>query len=127
MKIKTDYVTNSSSSSFIVGLVNNRDIQDLRNFVKKLNKDPMASNEGVSISALFKDINELNDYTNDGPYDWASKPRGLQFRNLCEETYEICKRYIETHGNSAIVSIDYNVFDKFQDEYAENGEYNPDY
>lgn len=126
MKIKADFVTNSSSSSFIVGLAKT-EFKDFKEYIDKLNRHPDASNEGVDIMQTCKSLDDLNTYTNDHPYDWASKARGFEFRNLSEEAYDIAKEMLEQYDYVSIVSVDYNVCEEFDDEYGTQAQYNPDY
>lgn len=126
MKFKSDFVTNSSSSSFIVGW-NPDEISDLEEYVIELDKHEYAGNEGVRMYEGFTTMKELDEYTNDGPFDWASLPGGVRFENLNKEAYEICKSMIEKHGSATIVMVDYNVCDIFQDDMGDKAEYNPSY
>ena len=112
MKIKADFITNSSSACFFVAVPKDT-LQEFKNYISDLDNDPDACNEGVRYYWEGNSLKELQRYTNDGPLDWASLPGGPQFINVSEKLYNKCKKQID-NGNTVIeVTVDYNVCEKF--------------
>jgi len=118
MKIKMDFVTNSSSSCFTVA-ISPKDLRKFRSFINKLYKDPQKM-DSVYIETVLKSEDELKAFTNDEPLDWISKAMGPKFVRIEEENYITCKKALD-EGNIVTISwIDYNLTRKFQDRWKDN-------
>jgi len=116
MKIKTDFVTNSSSSCFIIAITE-KQLPVLIDHVAELDKHPNAGNEGVRIYSTFETKRHLDFYTNDGPVDWVQKARGPQFNALGQSTYEACLDILKEGKIAVYMAVDYNVVKEFQDDW----------
>lgn len=119
MRIKLDFVTNSSSACYILAIPIDR-FAEVKHYIAELNEHPEASNEGVRTYFSASTLKELQDHTNDGPFDWASRPFGLNFTNLSEESYNVCKTSIEMGESVFEVWVDYGVCEDFADYWKEH-------
>jgi hypothetical protein len=114
MKIKTDFVTNSSSVAYIFYLDSEEELDTLRDIIEEWDNNPEASNEGVRIWDIFKSQKELDEYTNNGPLDWAQLPRGPNFTCVSEQDYKKWTTGIKNKKIICKVACDWNVNEQFE-------------
>ncbi len=117
MKIKTDFVTNSSSACFVMA-VTEEQLFDLTDYVAKLDKHEDA-NEGVRIYQTFETKRHLDIYTNNGPLDWAQVPRGPRFNTIGQSIYEACKDVLDEGKIAVYMAVDNNVAGLFNDKWCD--------
>jgi len=119
MKIKNDFVTNSSSSCFIV-TVEPDEVEGYLEYITELASHPDAANEGVACYFISTEMQELIEFTNGRPYDWASKPMGMRFWNMSEGEFNMCKGIIESGAAAAYTRVDWNVCKIFRRDWGDH-------
>lgn len=118
MRAKFDFVTNSSSTSYILALIE-EDLTLLESLIDRLEEENPESNEGIGSDDEIRTIEELQEYVNDGPFDWVSQCRGLQYEMMDEIDYLKCKQSIVDGCVISRVYVDHGMTEDFENEVTE--------
>jgi len=104
MKIKTDFVTNSSSVNFIISSPVKVEENDLLTIIQR---------HSLEHYDVFTDIESLITHTQQDECDWVTKIRGpYRYWNMSTNHYTMCKRII-ADGNMAIyMTINNNFYEE---------------
>ncbi len=113
MKVKLDFIANSSSAAYIMSL-NEDDIPGFEKYINKLDGDPEATNEGVQIWKRLDTKKELYEYATERPYDWASKAMAARLINMEQEAFDKSLKAINDGHKVILVAVDYNICEKFE-------------
>ena len=117
MKIKRDFVTNSSSVCYLIAAPNKEILDDMIDLIDKIDQMDDASNEGAGIQFAGNTIKKLNEYVQGRPWDWITKARGLEFIYMTEHVYKESKLIIEEGEYVLIANMDWNANHHFDDQY----------
>lgn len=118
MKIRSDFVTNSSSVGYVV-VIDPDELDGLKEFVKQLDQHEDAGNEGVRVRYIFENKQQLDEHVNDGPLDWARLPGGPRFINMNQTKYNEWFEHIAEGSILCYVSVDREVCDDFEVYYRD--------
>lgn len=116
MKIKIDFITNSSSNCYVILDAPDNIIKNMMDMIEDLNESELVCNSCYGIN-FENSIEKLNSYTQGRPWDWVSKTRGLKFYNLSEDEYERLLVFIKEGKQVMLVKLDNNISHHFHDRY----------
>lgn len=109
MKIKTDFVTNSSSIGYVLEVSKDFDVIDL------LYRNGITLNRVDDDSYECSDVEELISYAQGEPCDWVDKVRGPRdWYHLGPTIYEACEKAINNDNKAVYISISRNYWDRVE-------------
>lgn len=124
MKLKMDFVTNSSSTGYIVALKPN-ELEEFEDYINYLDDKEEAANEGVRCYFKSDSYEELREYTNGGPLDWVDRACGQRFERMDQDNFERCKEIIDSGKAAAEVWVDYNACELFEEHFEDLNDLHP--
>jgi len=113
MKLKLDFIANSSSAAYIMSFKTDDEISDFEDFIECLDRNPEYDNEGVRIWQTMESKKELYEYATERPYDWASKAMAARPVNMEQEAFDESLKAINNGHTIILVAVDYNACEEF--------------
>lgn len=110
MKVKSDFVTNSSSNCYLVlDISKNGRFKEIDEVLEKCSNE-LEYVDLAQLDCTFYNLRDLDEYTNDGPLDWVQEVMGPKMWNLGMDTYAACKEIFENHkGMVHMIHFDRNM------------------